>query len=109
MDDWYELLKEEQRAEHDRVCVEGVKCRRRDDHIQGGYMPIALRKKVERMQKDHATLIAASKAEALREYADAMAAVPDYAPSHYDQGRVDQRHQTVKEMLTYADKVEAGA
>lgn len=42
--------------------------------------------------------VQAAKAEAWREYAAALEAVPDYAPTEYDKGRVDQRHATVEEL-----------
>lgn len=47
-----------------------------------------------------------ARADALREYADALAAVPDYAPTEYDQGRVDQRHATIEELHVRADEHE---
>ena len=54
----------------------------------------------------YAAEIRKAKAEALREYADAMAAVPAYAPSEYDRGRVGQRLMTIKELLARADQIE---
>ena len=50
----------------------------------------------------------AAKAEAWREYADALEAVPDYAPTEYDKGRVDQRHATIEELHARADECETG-
>lgn len=46
------------------------------------------------------------KAEALREYAATLEAVPDYTPTEYDKGRVDQRHATVEELRVRADRQE---
>ena len=40
----------------------------------------------------------AAKAEAWTEYAAALEAVPDHAPTAYDKGRVDQRHATIEEL-----------
>ena len=37
---------------------------------------------------------------AVRELAEAWNEVPDYAPSEYDQCRVDQRHDMLAELLT---------
>lgn len=48
----------------------------------------------------------AAKSEAWREYADALAAVPDYAPTEYDKGRVDQRHAIVEELHVRATEHE---
>lgn len=45
-----------------------------------------------------------AKAEAWREYAAALEAVPDYAPTAYDKGRVDQRHATVEELHARATR-----
>lgn len=50
--------------------------------------------------------IRAAKAEALRGCAAVLEAVSDYAPSGYDQGRVDQRHMTITELLERADQEE---
>lgn len=50
--------------------------------------------------------IRAAKDEALRDYVSALEEVPDYAPSEYDQGRVDQRHMTITELLERADQIE---
>ena len=49
-----------------------------------------------------------AKAEAWREYAAALEAVPDYAPTEYDRGRVDQRYATVEELHVHATEYEAG-
>lgn len=49
-----------------------------------------------------------SEAEALREFADVLTAVPDYAPSEYDTGRVDQRHDDAEAALNRADLIERG-
>lgn len=56
----------------------------------------------------HAEEIQKAKAEALRECADTLAAVPDYAPSEYDRGRVGQRLMTIEELLVRADQIEEG-
>lgn len=45
-------------------------------------------------------------AKALNDYATALEAVPDYAPSEYDQGRVEQRHMTITELLERVDRIE---
>lgn len=49
-----------------------------------------------------------AKAEAWREYAAALEAVPDYASTEYDKGRVDQRHATVEELHVRATEYETG-
>lgn len=46
-----------------------------------------------------------AKAEALREYAAELEAVPDYMPSAYDRGRVDQRHMVAVELYGRADLI----
>ncbi|GAB3191832.1 hypothetical protein GCM10027061_20520 [Nesterenkonia suensis] len=53
-----------------------------------------------------AGIIRDAKAEALREFADAMAEVPAYTPTTYDQGRTDQRWQTEMEIRVRADQIE---
>ena len=52
--------------------------------------------------------VRAAKAEAWREYAAALEAVPDYAPTEYDKGCVDQRHGTIEELHVHATEYETG-
>lgn len=69
----------------------------RDDEERGEWMEIAAAV---------LPIIREAQADALREYADDLAAVPDYTPTPYDAGRVDQRRMTVAELLERADDIE---
>lgn len=47
-----------------------------------------------------------SQAAALRHFADRLNEVPDYQPTDYDRGRVDQRHMNARELYEVADALE---
>ena len=75
----------------------------RDDEERGEWMEIAAA-----VLPIIAAEVKAAKAEAWRAYAAALEAVPDYAPTEYDKGRVDQRHATIEELYVHATEYETG-
>ena len=75
----------------------------RDDEERGEWMEIAAA-----VLPVIAAEVRAAKADAWREYAAALEAVPDYAPTEYDKGCVDQRHGTIEELYVHATEYETG-
>ena len=79
-----------------RMWDEGVTNRDKEMRLAAAVLPII------------AAEAKAAKAEAWRACAAALEAVPDYAPTEYDKGRVDQRHATIEELYVHATEYETG-